>query len=484
MRPGPVRLVAIILLLAACAPTLGGRNRGGRSPGSGRTGVRVASGGGREIAVAPSGRYLAYRQGTSLLVADVADGTATEVKGSPADVVAFWAKGEGFFVLSVTRRDGRGAAIETQLASFDRATGQAVWDRSFPRGYGSVLPLADGAGLLLGGEDALLLDAATGQQRGRLGVEGTIVDISEGAAGRVVVTEAAPAPSRPARGAEEAGASGTAEAGATAEGGALEGGATATERAAQQGPASVVHVLDSRSLAPVCEVKVENCADELAITPGGERAFLAPTHCGRDPVSVVNLVNCSLTATLPGFGPVALLRGGSMAVAFADRDRGDPGAPSLPASVSESPSRYHLMLIDARTLTYETVAVGDRLPRYAPAPGDRLLLLDTSQRPPAQIRVLDLGRRTLDLVWGPAVPLSAYVLTPDARHAFVLADGLYDLDVAALELRSLPLAFVPQAINLTPDGATLLLRDEQARIHLLGASPLRSRGLVVPPGDR
>jgi hypothetical protein len=96
-----------------------------------------------------------------------------------------------------------------------------------------------------------------------------------------------------------------------------------------------------------------------------------------------------------------------------------------------------------------------------------------------QPRLLDLERRSVAPIFGPAVPLESFVVTPDERHVFAMFHGLYLLRTGRQQLDSLPLAFVPEAINRTPDGKTILLLEED-RLHLLQPDPLRFVGLISP----
>src|SRR4029078_8758241 len=58
---------------------------------------------------------------------------------------------------------------------------------------------------------------------------------------------------------------------------------------------------------------VPNCASTLAITPDGTRAFLSPTSCQLDPVSLLDLTQDTeaWVRNLPGFGPLAMAKDGA-----------------------------------------------------------------------------------------------------------------------------------------------------------------------------
>ena len=424
------------MMTAACLPNLGGANRGTKEPGDGDDGVALGRLARREIAVAPGGTFALYGYDGELLLADlVAQRAESFGELSMPSVVAFWAAGEGFFGLTAPE-DPRSPT--QRLFSFDVGARKLLWEQPVQRADRALRPLAGGQRLFLWGTrgNARFVGASSGQTEGLVPVEGELVDVDELPSGALLLTETPP----PGRG----------------------------------GPRTILRVVTPEGETS-CRLEVENCADEVLVSPDGARGFLAPTFCGKDPVSVVDLRGCKLEATLPGFGPVALARQGATVVAFADRDAEGP----LPPELRQSPRRYHLLLIDARTLAVETLPLDDWLPRYAAPPSGRLLIVDTARKPPVQPRLIDLERRSVAPIFGPAVPLESFVVTPDERHVFAMFHGLYLLRTGRQQLDSLPLAFVPEAINRTPDGKTILLLEED-RLHLLQPDPLRFVGLISP----
>jgi hypothetical protein len=421
--------------LAACQPFAGGVNRGDRAPGSGDEGISLGRLARREIAVDPSGAFALYHH-QGLILADLRAQKATALGELPAPaVVAFWPAGGGFFGLTAPEPEQRLYAYDTERRALR-------WEQPVMRSDLALKPLAGGQRLLTWGTagNARLVSASGGQTEGLVPVTGTLVDVDELPSGELLLTEAPP------RGRSDEG----------------------------RRPKTTLRIVTPGG-EERCRVDVENCADEVLVAPGGRRAFLAPTFCGADPVSVIDLVACKLEATLPGFGPVALAQQGSTVVAFADRQSGE----GLPEEIRRSEVRYHLLLIDARSLALEALPLGDWLPRYAAPPSGRLLIVDTARRPPVQPRIVDLERRSVEVIYGPALPLDTFVVTPDERHVFAMASGLYLLRVERQQLDSLPLAFVPEAINRTPDGQRILLLEGD-RLHLLQPDPLRFVGLISP----
>ena len=79
----------------------------------------------------------------------------------------------------------------------------------------------------------------------------------------------------------------------------------------------------------------------------------------------------------------------------------------------------------------------------------------------------DQGYRIDADAWSlPAIQLDAFVITQDSKRAFALDRGVFELDFANAIVSSLPLALVPTSINITPDDATLLMREELGPIHV------------------
>lgn len=426
--------------LGACIPNPGGANRGARSAGSGHGGVEVGQ---RELAVSPDGLRAVYSVEQRVRVLDLGAMTSTEVPAPGAALVAFRPKSHGFFVQSRDRLvDPRAdnPTREHEILAFDGERPAPLWRVSVPHVGGGITPLASGAVVLWGSEGIELLDSANGARSWSVDALGVPVDLDE-VGGSVLVTEAP-----------------------------REGDKVNPRR-------TVLRLLDVGSGRVKCQVAVENCTDEVVATADGRRAFLAPTFCGRDPVSVIDLEKCAVERTLPGFGPVALAAGGRWAVAFADRDADDGRL--LPLAVKNSEERFHLLRIDPQTLAYEPIALGGWLPRYATT-ARATLLVDTARKPAVQVRLVDLERGTVATTAGPAVPLEAYALAPDGQRAFVLSSGLYVLRFDLPQLDSVPLKFLPVALNLTPDGRLLLLRDDEDRVHVLDAATLAERAVVAP----
>ena len=226
-------------------------------------------------------------------------------------------------------------------------------------------------------------------------------------------------------------------------------------------------------------ISVPNCSDELAVSPDGDKAFLAPTTCAKDPISVIDLAEGKFERNLPGFGPVALAPGGEMMVGFLDAWSIDESLFDDPSQIPpEDGPRYHLMLIDTKTLAFDTVALGETLPRYAVTRDGKIVLVDADDLfEDGRIRVLDVETKALDPVSGPDVRLEHWVQTSDSQRVYLLDAGLFELSIPERLVSSVALAFTPKNLNLTPDDGFLLLREDADRVWVydrVGGQMIRS----------
>ncbi|MDJ0762404.1 MAG: hypothetical protein QNJ97_05390 [Myxococcota bacterium] len=244
-------------------------------------------------------------------------------------------------------------------------------------------------------------------------------------------------------------------------------------------------VVYSMALKTKTTIAVPNCSDELVLAAQGDMALLAPTRCiqengdENDPVSVIDLATLAFVRNLPGFGPTAVTVDQETAVAFMDLDNLDESLFDSPEDIpTDSSCRYHLMFIDVKKLKFDTLKIGDNLPRYTITPSGQILLVDADAWfEDARIRLLDIPTRTLYMVAGPDVRLNDYVITSDSRRALLLDDGLYDLSVLEKIVSSIPLPFTPTNLNITPDDTTLLLREEE---NLLWTYDIATQKILLP----
>jgi hypothetical protein len=235
-------------------------------------------------------------------------------------------------------------------------------------------------------------------------------------------------------------------------------------------------------------VDVPNCASRLTLTPGGSRAFLAPTDCvppspppsagssggqitSYDPVSVIDVAARTFMRNLPGFGPVAMASNGVTAVAFLNTNVMDASLFDDPAQIPPvSGPQYYVMLIDTRDLSFGLVPIGDRLPRYALTPDGKVVLVDFDTNvwgDGQRIRVLDVTTRSLEDVSGSNVQLDHFAIHPDGRDVYlVYGTMLYHLSIPARAVRWIPTDLWLSTLNITPDGQKLLLLDHKGALHV------------------
>lgn len=424
-------IAGVPVMLASGDP--GGANMQERAAGSGNKGVNLALG---EIAVDPHGRYFLSKAGDGrLTLADVSTRRTRSLSELPsALLVAFFPKsrGSGFYLVT-----GAGQGNE-EVVAYDVSLARVTWRRPLLRTDGAILADASGQRVVLwDASSVVVLDATDGTPQGTFAVPEGIVDVD--VRDRLIVT-----------------------------------GWHAFDAAGA--PSTSLYVRALVDAAPICTVSVPNCSSELVLSNDGKRGFLAPTTCKKDPVSVVNLADCAFETNLPGFGPVALSANGRTAVAFLDRDNADPQAPPVPAAVKESTTRFHLMFIDTQTLAFGTTPVGEELPRYAVTPDGQILLVDAwlSEN---NLQLVDVDERVLKPIKGPQVLLEAYAFLPDSSALFAIySKALYRVDVDAATAAIVPLEFTPTALNMTPDGATLLVKQSSGVVHAYDTANRRDLG--------
>lgn len=399
-----------------------------------------------ELAIDPEGRWFLSRVGSRLVIGDIAAGTTATVEGiSRPTRLAFGGHAARFFVTSETTRavTAYDARTRAQLWSWEHA---ACWYEL------RLYPTPDDRLLAVSCADAVfLLDAATGHERARhdTGFEIVDLDITPDSAYALVTLD------------EGWSASGT--------------------------PSAAIEYLDLARGRVVDTVRVPNCAAPLVLAPDGARGFLAPTRCGQDPISVVDVHQRRFVRNLPGFGPVAMARDGNTAVGFLDKLSLDdtlfqPDDPSPRGS-----ARYHVMLVDTRTLAFRLVPVGDDLPRYDLTPDGNVLLVDwdswwSADEGGQRVRVLDVASGELRTVAGAAVQLDHYTLHPNSRDVYLLSEAsLYWLSIPALRVRAVSLTGHWRSLNLTPDGGTLLLLDFSDRLTVYDLGSHSIRHTIDPP---
>jgi DNA-binding beta-propeller fold protein YncE len=435
----PIACAAALAAVAACK--LGGLNTNQQQAGNRAGGIRLED----QIAVQPNGERVIARLDGALHVGTVATRHLQRIDGiADARTIAWWANGRGVFVL--TRHE---------LLSYDIAAAGIVWRRPVAALTERIDVTTDGARVIATGAEVALLDALTGATVGRFAPAQPVEDVDVTPDGtRVIVTE------------KELWRDGT--------------------------PATTISVIAAGTGEKLCATAVPNCADQLVVHPDGATAYLAPTTCRKDPVSIIDITrDCKFEKNLPGFGPIALTPDGALGIAFLDKKANDPTAPPRPAEVDASPERFHLMTFDTRTHALRTVPIGDRMPRYALTPDGAMLVVESVDdiHPGADdhsfrliarpLRIVDTTSLNVRTVTGPTAMLDAYVVSPDSREIWLLHRPswrvdkagkiaqepharLFRLDLGAGALEARALTIEPRSLNALPGSPALLLRDARA----------------------
>jgi hypothetical protein len=439
LYPAPLGgATALSLMLCAC-DLGGGLNQNENNAGNQDDGVEVGQG---SIAIAPQGGYFLSTNRDALVFGNIETGAVRELSAlSDPGRLGFAHGSETIFLTlgGIYAPEEDALSAEGELVAFGLRQDEVLWQRPVQTEREFVasraMPLTDFPLLSIAKNDsvmvvaephrAILIDPQSGQtlRSEDFGAREVVdVDITPGEDAVLVTLSHA----------------------------WLEGGTPET------------HIVSIPLQAPEQAsetIKVPNCSSELIIDPSGARAFLAPTTCEQDPISIIDLAAKQFVKNLPGFGPVSIAPKGELVVGFLDLDNIDESLFDDPEDIPEG-AQYHLMFIDPSDMSYDFLEVGDELPRYAPTPDGRALLVDPAGWfDDGRVRILDIDNRTLSPTAGPGVSLDEFVLFGDSSRAFLLDDGLYDLKIPEKTIDTVPITFTPSALNLTPDDANLLLRE-------------------------
>jgi hypothetical protein len=409
----------VLAALLACGE--GGKNVNQRGVGDQPGGVKLGIG---DIAVAPVGDYVLFKRDQELAVGWIESGAIQSLPVVEPTRLAFSKQRPAIYV---------GSEASNELVAVDVVARTQLWRTPITDARTDALRLEssrdDRFVLAANANRVVAFDAATGAARVDRAIELGVVDV-----------EILPDSQR----------------------------AVVVEQHAWDGdaPSTRVTIIELES-SHARSFSVPNCAADIVVSRDGAHAFLAPTNCAKDPVSVIDLTPGQehFGRNLPGFGPVAMAPGGITAVAFLDRLDADASLFDDPSLLpDENSKRYHLMLIDSGSLKYDFVEVGDELPRFAVTPDGNVLLVDSSYIVDERLRLLDVPSRTFVDLSGPEVTLDNFVLSSDSRHAYLLQAGLFDVDIPAAEARSISTSFTPANINISADDRHLFLRRNDSEI--------------------
>lgn len=410
-----------LLLAALLACGQGGANSNQKNPGDQPGGVALGVG---DIAVAPVGDFVLFERDDRLAVGWVNSGAIFDLPVTQPTKLAFSKQRARVYV---------GTDATNELVAVDVAEQQVAWRTSIEQAQTSVLRLAASATdqhvVAASKYRVQAFSAEGGEPAGSFEVSGGIVDVEIlPDAKRVLVVE--------------------------------------QHQWLNEAPSTRLLVFNLETQATV-SLDVPNCADNIVVSGDGHYAFLAPTTCQKDPISVIDLSEGQekFVKNLPGFGPVALAPDGVTAVGFLDRDNIDLSLFADPAQApTDSAERYHLMLLDTSTLTYSFAASGDELPRFAITPNGNVLLVDSAYLVMDRLRLFDVPTKSFKEISGPTLHLNNFALSSDSKHAYVLEHALFDLDIPAASSSQIELPFVPLNLNISADDQLLFLRKTSSEI--------------------
>ena len=242
------------------------------------------------------------------------------------------------------------------------------------------------------------------------------------------------------------------------------------------------------------QVNFLNCADELAIQPGGITALLSPNQCmvhpvvlppppeveewptdpedewedwedfdEGDPVSVIDLETRTFEGNLPGFGPVAFSPDGETAVAFSRRE-------TLMTQWNVFQQSFvGLVFIRMSDLYWSVLEYGDDEPDYFIDPSGAYLYLHDREPGADRIVRLDLATEAMAVLEGPPTHLDGRSLAPDGGAIYVIAEGeLRKVAVGGTAVEAMPLPFDASQVFARPQGDTLVVTEtDDAAVHLI-----------------
>jgi WD40 repeat protein len=409
---------------SGCGP--GGANTNQHGVGDQPGGVQLQAG---EIAVAPSGDYVIFQGKDHLAVGFPETGKVEELPLDKPTTLAFSKKRDVVYVSS---------SVDGSVHAIDVLSKKELWATKATEAETDYVRLEssndDGRVLVAGIGNLTLLDAQTGAKVAEQTVDQFIIDVKilpDSGRALVVLNQTWSADATPL-------------------------------------PTTRVEVM-AMADGKTHEFTVPNCASALALTPDGKKAFLSPSSCKRDPVSLLDLGAGSeaWVKNLPGFGPLVIGPDGATAVAFLDVQNLDESLFDDPKQIpphAKTDPRYYIMTLDTAALSYDFTVVGDALPRYALTPDGQVLLVDSTGDVDATLRLFDTKTRTFRDVKGPGIKLDNFVISSDARHVYALAPELVDIDIPASLASPVLVPFVPTNLNISPDDQTLFLRHSLTEI--------------------
>jgi len=219
-------------------------------------------------------------------------------------------------------------------------------------------------------------------------------------------------------------------------------------------------------LAPVV-IKVPNCADELVIVPGENKALLSPAWCGTDPISLIDLHKAAFIKNLPGFGPIAVSEDGATAVGYTRKDA------MADKWGTEQPTEIALIVISLANDSWKLHPWGAALPTFTIAPGGKHLYAfdridghgDKAAGKFVQLELATLKERP---IIGGAVTMDRFAWSGDGKHLFLLSNcALYQVANGLPVAHHVAVPGEPELLNLRPQQDKLILGEDDAPLFYI-----------------
>ena len=233
-------------------------------------------------------------------------------------------------------------------------------------------------------------------------------------------------------------------------------------------PRATVAFYDPATASTTALVEVANCAGELKRVPGSNLALMAPTTCGRDPISIFDLAKRAHVEDLPGYGPVAISADGKTAIGFTRRqDMIDTWG------TTSQNTKTGLIFIDLASRSWQVVDYGERLPGWTLSPDGQWLYTFEHNN----LARWHVPTRERTAVTDKVAP-ERFVWSADGKQMHFLTGGnLFRLDAGAATIAQVPMDQQAELINIRPQEDFLVLGRRHAPTFY--AVPLHGEGEVT-----
>lgn len=258
-------------------------------------------------------------------------------------------------------------------------------------------------------------------------------------------------------------------------------------------PEAQVHFMNPESGVVEDFLAFPNCADDLAIQPGGEKAILSPQQCfvhpisltpddpepdewtdpeedwemwdewdEADPASFIDLKNREFIGNLPGFGPVQFSPEGDVAVAFSRQET------LMKQWNIFQQELVGLILIRVSDLYWEVVEYGaDEPDFFFPGQSMDLFLHDRQDGQDRLVR-MDLESHEFTVLDGPPADFQQTALTSNSDVLYLVFEGQLHRHILSTNTLE-PLAIPFQALQAftRPDNDALIVTGANGVVYAL-----------------